>query len=152
MATKHFSVILLVIIRPGTYAWILFVDFSLAFNTIMPDLLTTDPALHADLSLSVDLQLSDRQTAAGETGETLTISTGAPQGCILSTALLPYTHDCSSKHSSVKLLKTLIGFIQNGVESAYSQKVKQLSQQPGAEHTLNSGDDRGLQEEHLSTQ
>ncbi len=54
--------------KPGNYARILFVDFSSAINTIMPDLLSekTDTALCAHLHLSVDHQLPDRQAAASE--------------------------------------------------------------------------------------
>ncbi|KAK3561940.1 hypothetical protein QTP86_019065, partial [Hemibagrus guttatus] len=85
----------------------------------------------------LDHQLPDRQAAASEAGKphinTHTISTGAPQGCVLSPLLFSlYTNDCNSKHPSVKLLKfaddtTVIGLIQDGDESAYRQEVEQLA-------------------------
>ncbi len=53
---------------------------------------------------------------------------------VFSTPLLfsLYTNDCTSKDTSVKLLKfaddtTLIGLIQDGDESAYRQEVKELA-------------------------
>ncbi|XDV45489.1 hypothetical protein PO909_013579, partial [Leuciscus waleckii] len=58
--------------------------------------------------------------------------TGAPQGCVLSPLLFSlYTNDCTSKHTSVKLLKfaddtTIIGLIRDGDESAYRQEAPPL--------------------------
>ncbi len=97
----------------------------------------TNSALRAHLLLSVDHQLPDRPQQLVRLGKfssnTRTISTGAPQGCVLSPLLLSlYTNDCACKDPSVKLLKfaddtTLIGLIQDGDESAYRQEVKELS-------------------------
>ena len=64
--------------------------------------------------------------------ESRTISTGSPQGCVLSPLLFSlYTNSCTSSHQSVKLLKfaddtTLIGLISGGDESAYRWEIDHL--------------------------
>ncbi len=111
--------------RPGTYVSILFVDFSSAFN-IIPDIVQnklTQLSVPTSVCQWITSFLTDRQQVVrlGKfSSSTRTISTGAPQGCVLSPLLFSlYTNDCTSKDPSVKLLKfaddtTLIGLIQDG--------------------------------------
>ncbi len=125
--------------RPGAYVRILFVDFSSAFNTIIPNRLLpklTQLSVPTSVCQWINSFLTDRQQLVrlGKfLSSTRTISTGAPQGCVLSPLLFSlYTNDCTSKDPSVKLLKfaddtTLIGLIQDGDESAYRQEVKELA-------------------------
>ncbi len=67
------------------------------------------------------------------TSSTRTISTSAPQCCVLSPLLFSlYTNDCITKDPSVKLLKfaddtRVIGLIQDGDEFVYRQEVEQLA-------------------------
>ncbi|XDV14330.1 hypothetical protein PO909_014601 [Leuciscus waleckii] len=125
---------------PGTYARILFVDFSSAFNTIIPEHLhqkLTQFSVPASTCQWITSFLSDRQQyvrLGSNSSKPRSIITGAPQGCVLSPLLVSlYTNDCTSKHTSVKLLKfadytTIIGLIRDGDESAYRQEVEQLVQ------------------------
>ncbi|KAM9826385.1 uncharacterized protein ACBT44_006652 [Syngnathus typhle] len=123
---------------PGTYARILFVDFSSAFNTIAPDILQQKliqlavPASTCQWITSFLTNRRQRVRLGGITSDTRTTNTGAPQGCVLSPLLFSlYTNDFSSGDSPVKLLKyaddtTLIGLIQDGDETAYRQEVERL--------------------------
>ncbi|KAL0151483.1 hypothetical protein M9458_053269 [Cirrhinus mrigala] len=125
--------------RPGTYVRILFVDFSSAFNTIIPSLLHTklnQLSVPSSICQWITSFLTDRQQLVrlGKfTSSSRTTNTGAPQGCVLSPLLFSlYTNDCTSKDPSVKLLKfaddtTVIGFIRDSDESAYRQEVKELA-------------------------
>ncbi|KAL0174659.1 hypothetical protein M9458_030627, partial [Cirrhinus mrigala] len=125
--------------RPGTYVRILFVDFSSAFNTIIPTLLQTklnQLSVPSSICQWITSFLTDRQQLVRMgtlMSSSRTTNTGAPQGCVLSPLLFSlYTNDCTSKDPSVKLLKfaddtTLIGLIQDGEESAYRQEVEQLA-------------------------
>ncbi|KAK3568858.1 hypothetical protein QTP86_018498, partial [Hemibagrus guttatus] len=127
---------------PGSYARILFVDFSSAFNTIIPALLR-DKLFQLNVPDSMCSWITDFLTDRRQfvrlgthVSDLQHISTGSPQGCVLSPLLFSlYTNGCTSGHQSVKLLKfaddtTLIGLISDGDESAYRD----------------SGDDSGLQE------
>ncbi len=87
------------------------------------------------------------------TSRSLTISTGTPQGCVLSPLFIYlYTNDCTSKDTSVKLLKfaddtTVIGLIKDSDESAYRQEVEQLAVWCSLNlelNTQNCGDDSGF--------
>ncbi|KAL0153147.1 hypothetical protein M9458_051543, partial [Cirrhinus mrigala] len=98
--------------KSGTYVRILFVDFSSAFNTIIPNLLLqklTQLSVPTSICQWITSFLTDRQQLVklGKFSScTRTISTGAPQGCVLSPLLFSlYTNDCTSKDPSVKLLK-----------------------------------------------
>ncbi|KAK3550675.1 hypothetical protein QTP70_002406 [Hemibagrus guttatus] len=117
----------------GSYARILFVDFSSAFNTIVTALLRdklfqlnvpdsmcswiTDFLKDRRQFLRLGMHVSDFQH----------ISTGSLQGCVFSL----YTNGCTSGHQSVKLLKfaddtALIGLISDGIESAYRGEMDHL--------------------------
>ncbi len=151
--------------KPGNYTRILYVDFRSALNTIMPDLLSdklTQLSVPTSICQWISSFLTDRQQLVrlGKlTSRTLTISTGAPQGCVLSPLFFSlYTNDCTSKvwSSSVKLLKfaydtTVIGLIKDGDKSAYKQEVELLAVWCSLNNlelnTQNFGDDSGLQEE-----
>ncbi|KAK3548857.1 hypothetical protein QTP70_021281, partial [Hemibagrus guttatus] len=116
---------------PGSYARILFVDFSSAFNMIVPALLR-DKLFKLNVPDSmcswITDFLTDRQQfmrLGTHVSDLQHVSTGSPQGCVLSSLLFSlYTNGCTSGHQSVKLLKfaddtTLIGLISDGDESAY---------------------------------
>ena len=122
----------------GTYARILFVDFSSAFNTIIPALLQ-DKLSQLNVPDSTCRWITDflsdrrqRVRLGKHVSDSRTISTGSPQGCVLSPLLFTlYTNSCTSSHQYVKLLKfaddtTLIGLISGGDESAYRWEIDHL--------------------------
>ncbi len=89
--------------KPGNNARILFVDLSSAFNSIMPDLLSdklTPLSVSTSIGQWIISFLTDRQQLVRPgklSSRTQTISTGAPQGCVLSPLLFSiYTNDCTS--------------------------------------------------------
>lgn len=67
------------------------------------------------------------------TSNTITVSTGSPQGCVLSPLLFSLlTFDCTARFCSNHILKyaddtTVVGLIKDNSESAYREEVKQLS-------------------------
>ena len=125
--------------KQNTYVRMLFVDYSSAFNTIVPsrlDIKLRDLGLNSSLCSWILNFLTDRRQVvklAGITSSSLTLSTGAPQGCVLSPLLYSlYTHDCTARHSSNVIIKfaddtTIVGLISNNNEEAYREEVSFLT-------------------------
>ena len=90
----------------------LFIDYSLAFNTIVPsklviklETLCLDPAL---CNWFLDFLTGRPQVVkvGNNISTPLILSTGAPQGCILSPLLYSlFTHDCVAMHASNSIIK-----------------------------------------------
>ncbi|KAK3550909.1 hypothetical protein QTP70_008072 [Hemibagrus guttatus] len=98
--------------KSGTYVRLLFVDFSSAFNIIIPTLLQTkliQLSVPSSLCQWITSFLTDRHQLVklGKfTSNSRTTSTGAPQGCVLSPLLFSlYTNDCTSTDPSKKKKK-----------------------------------------------
>ncbi|KAK3539456.1 hypothetical protein QTP70_008511 [Hemibagrus guttatus] len=122
-----------------TYVQMLFVDFRSAFNTIIPQhlieklsLLGTNTSLCnwiLDFLTGRPQSIRIRNSISSIT----TLSTGAPQGCVLSPLLFTLlTHDCAAMHSLNHIIKfaddmTLVGLISKNNESAYREEVQWLT-------------------------
>ncbi|KAK3565492.1 hypothetical protein QTP86_010876 [Hemibagrus guttatus] len=95
-----------------SYVQMLFIDFSSAFNTTIPQHLIEKLSL-LGLNTSLCNWILDFLTGrpqsvriGNSTSSTSTLSTGAPQGCVLSPLLFPLlTHDCAAMYSSNHILK-----------------------------------------------
>ncbi|KAK1796262.1 hypothetical protein P4O66_009331 [Electrophorus voltai] len=122
----------------GNYVKMLFVDYSSAFNTIVPFLLTTkleDLGLHTSLCDWISNFLTDRPQSVQVgncVSSTLTLSTGAPHGCVLSLLLYSlYTYDCTATSSSTIIVKfaddtVVMGLISDNDQRAYLEEIKHL--------------------------
>ncbi len=120
-----------------SYVRMLFIDFSSAFNTIIPQQLINKLNL-LGLNNSLCNWILDFLTGrpqsvrvGHDTSSTTTLSTGAPQGCVLSPLLFTLlTHDCTAKFSSNHIIKfaddtTVVGLISNNDETHYREEVAQ---------------------------
>ncbi|KAK1805772.1 hypothetical protein P4O66_001953 [Electrophorus voltai] len=122
----------------GNYVKMLFVDYSSVLNTIIPSLLTTkleDLGLHTSLCDWISNFLTDRPQSVRVgncISSTLILSTGAPQGCVLSPLLYSlYTYDCTATSSSTIIVKftdntVVMGLISDNDERAYLEEIKHL--------------------------
>ncbi len=122
----------------NTYVRMLFVDYSSAFNTIVPATLVAKlQTLGLNRSLCswiLDFLTGRSQVVRmGNNTSSLILNTGAPQGCVLSPLLYSlYTHDCTATHSSNVIIKfaddtTVIGLITDNDETAYREEVSTLT-------------------------
>ncbi|KAK3548145.1 hypothetical protein QTP70_004851 [Hemibagrus guttatus] len=100
--------------QQGSYVQLLFVDFSPAFNTIIPYKLMDklgDVGLHNPQSTCMWIYSfltgrSQRVRVGHHTSTVLSISTGSPQGCVLSPLLYTlFTQDCTPTHHSNTIVK-----------------------------------------------
>ncbi len=125
--------------KNGNYVRLLFIDYSSAFNTIVPTKLAVKLS---DLGLNTSLcdWIQDFLTARPQvvnvgqfTSNSITLNIGTPQGCVLSPLLYSlYTHDCVSSHSSTSIIKfsddtVVLGLINNDDETAYLDEVERLT-------------------------
>uniref|UniRef100_A0A9J8C9S4 Reverse transcriptase domain-containing protein n=1 Tax=Cyprinus carpio carpio TaxID=630221 RepID=A0A9J8C9S4_CYPCA len=121
------------------YVRLLFIDYSSAFNTIVPITLASklmDLGLNSSLCNWILDFLTGRPQVVkvGQfTSNSITLNVGAPQGCVLSPLLYSlYTHDCVSSHSSTSIIKfaddtVVLGLISNNNETAYLDEVEKLT-------------------------
>ncbi|KAI3374116.1 hypothetical protein L3Q82_005935 [Scortum barcoo] len=114
----------------NTYARMLFVDFSSAFNTVIPSKLITKLG---DLGISTPLRywimtfLTNRPQHVRSGSSTITLNTGAPQGCVLSPFLYSlFTHDCRPMYGSNSITKFADDIMVIGLISDNDDKTKEL--------------------------
>ena len=116
----------------------LFIDYSSEFNTIVPskiiiklEALGLNPAL-CNWVLNFLKGRPQVVKVRNNISTSLTLNTGAPQGCVLSPLLYSlFTHDCVAKHASNSIIKftdntTVVGLIPNNDETAYREEVRAL--------------------------
>ncbi len=125
--------------KNGNYVRLLFIDYSSAFNTIVPIKLAvklTFLGLNTSLCDWIQDFLTGRPQVVkmGQfTSNSITLNIGAPQGCVLSPLLYSlYTHDCVSSHSSTSIVKfaddtVVLGLISNNDETAYLDEIERLT-------------------------
>ncbi len=140
----------------GTYVQLLFLDFSSAFNIILPSRFfykMSDLGNQYNICLWIKDFLTDRPQSVRmgqHNSSTLTISTDVPRGCVLSPFLFSlYTHDRIPSYNTNTIIKfstpndtTVVGLITRGDESAYREEIKRLmgwlqGEQSGPEHREN---------------
>uniref|UniRef100_A0A669B499 Reverse transcriptase domain-containing protein n=1 Tax=Oreochromis niloticus TaxID=8128 RepID=A0A669B499_ORENI len=122
-----------------SYVRMLFVDYSSAFNTIILDILI-NKLVTLGLPPLTCAWIKDFLTNRPQTvrlgphlSSTPTLSTGSPQGCVLSPLLYSlYTHDCSPTHNNTLIIKfaddtTVVGLISKGDEADYREEVLKLA-------------------------
>ena len=106
-----------------SYLRLLFLDFSSAFNTIIPQTLA-NKLLLVGLTPSLCNWVLDFSH--------IILNTGSPQGCVLSPLLYTlFTHDCTAKHLGSHIVKfaddtAVVGLISHSDESSYRQEVEDL--------------------------
>ena len=124
----------------NTYARSLFIDFSSAFNTIIPHVLINKLLLLGAPSglckFILDFLTERKQYVFidGKSSSFITINIGSPQGCVLSAVLFVlYTNNLITKYKNCYIIKyaddtAIIGLIDNGDEQDYILQVKEATE------------------------
>ncbi len=125
--------------KKDSYVRMLFIDFSSAFNTIIPQQLT-HKLVQLGLNTSLCNWLLDFLTGRPQavrvginTSSTITLNTGPPQGCVLSPLLFTLlTHDCTPSHNSNLFIKfaddmSVVGLISNRDKTNNRSEVSRLA-------------------------
>ena len=124
--------------KKNSYVRLLFIDYSSAFNTIVPSKLVlklSDLGLGSSICNWIFEFLTGRPQSVriGEKcSSTVLTRTGAPQGCCLSPLLYSlFTYDCVARFSNNIIIKfaddtTVIGLILDGDETAYRKEIEEL--------------------------
>ena len=115
------------------YVRSLFIDYSSAFNTIQPHIMT-DILLQYNVPAAYCLWILDFLTercqyvkANNRISNKIVINTGAPQGCVLSAVLfILYTNSLTKNTSSCKIIKyaddtVVLGLVSNNDETPYKE-------------------------------
>ncbi|KAI4892451.1 hypothetical protein NFI96_008743, partial [Prochilodus magdalenae] len=123
----------------NSYVRMLFIDFSAAFNTVIPSKLISKFS-HLGISTTLCNWISDFLTKRPQSVKldnlsscVISLNTGVPQGCVLSPILYSlFTHDCVPVYGSNTIIKyaddtTVIGLIRDNDETAYRDEIQHLS-------------------------
>lgn len=124
---------------PNTYVRMMFIDFSAAFNTVIPSKLICKLS-QLSISNSLCSWIMDFLTNRPQTvklgclsSSIITLNTGVPQGCVLSPLLYSlFTHDCAPVYGSNAIIKfaddtTVVGLIRGDDETAHRDEVQHLA-------------------------
>ncbi len=129
MASQHSGAIL----HEG-YVRLLFIDYSSAFNTIVPIKLAlklTDLGLNSSLYDWIQDFLTGRPQVVkvGQfTSNSITLNVRAPQGCVLSPLFYSlYTHDSSTSINKFADDTVVLGLVSNNNETAHLDEVERLT-------------------------